>query len=102
MNSTITPVAVFPGTAGLLYVSPGASLIIGQPPGWFYELWDGPDNPAATPPFTHTVLKNGNEAMTADQWTAWAAGGSAASDAAYVVGCVATNLGLALTGSVTP
>ena len=121
MQTNITPVAVFPSTANVLYIR---SIALGTPPQYYYELQNVTEvektrevpNPAyvpesvdadgnAVPPqgeptitetYTEqvvTVLKNGNVNMTEDQWDNWAAG-PITEDEPYQLDAIATNLGL--------
>lgn len=84
MQSPITPVTVFPGTATQLYVGDNWSNCLGQAPQFYYELRseDG------------VTLKGGNAGMTVEQWQAWAVG---VNDEDYILECVASALGLTLT-----
>lgn len=105
MQSPITPVTIFPGTADTLALRTGP---LGPPPGYYYALQQStpgahhptvstPDQPDYVPAFddppTYATLKDGNVSMTMDQWSAWAAGGD---DDAYQLACIAANLGLTL------
>lgn len=121
MQTPITPVAVYPSTANVLYIR---SIALGTPPQYYYELQNVTEvektrdvpNPAyvpesvdadgnAVPPqgeptITETyteqvvvVLKNGNVNMTIDQWDNWAAGPETENEP-YQLDCIATNLGL--------
>jgi len=106
MQTNITPVAVYPSTANVLYIR---SIALGTPPQYFYEL----QNVVVVPPVAEqldpttgavliaaapeqtivTVLKNGNVSMTENQWDNWAAG-PITEDEPYQLDCIATNLGL--------
>lgn len=122
MQTSISPVAVFPATANTLYIR---SIGLGPPPSYYYELQDvqvvkktrevanpnyvpasvdadGNAMPArltwqtSTETYeetTVTVLKNGNVDMTETQWDDWAAGPSD-EDENYQLDCISTNLGL--------
>ena len=82
MQTKISPVAVFPGTANVLYIR---STGLGPPPSYYYELQqvDADGNV--------TVLKNGNVGMTEAQWKAWPAD---ADDDAVQLDAISANLGL--------
>lgn len=82
MQTNISPVAVFPGTANVLYIR---STGLGPPPSYYYELQtvDADGNV--------TVLKNGNIGMTEAQWKAWPAD---ADDDAVQLDAISANLGL--------
>jgi len=106
MQTNITPVAVYPSTANVLYIR---SIALGTPPQYFYEL----QNVVVVPPVAEqldpttgavliaaqdeqtivTVLKNGNVSMTEEQWDNWAAG-PITEDEPYQLDCISTNLGL--------
>jgi hypothetical protein len=105
MQTNISPVAVYPGTANTLLIR---SISLGPPPAYYYELQEVTvvaGTPAvgvegeegyvpATPDTTTTVmLKNGNVSMTIDQWDNWAAGPESEDDA-YQLDCISANLGL--------
>ena len=121
MQTSITPVSVYPSTANVLLIR---SITLGPPPAYYYELQavdvvtkerevanpayvpasvdaDGNDVPAQGEPtitetYTETttvVLKNGNVNMTIDQWDNWAAGPET-EDEPYQLDCIAANLGL--------
>ena len=121
MQTSISPVQVYPATANTLYIR---SIGLGPPPSYYYELQDvqvvektrevpnpayvpasvdadGNDVPAQGEPtvtetYTETtvaVLKNGNVNMTIDQWDNWAAGPETEDDA-YQLDCISANLGL--------
>ena len=82
MQTNISPVAVFPGTANVLYIR---STGLGPPPSYYYELQsvDADGNV--------TVLKNGNVGMTQAQWAAWPAD---ADDENVQLDAISANLGL--------
>jgi hypothetical protein len=106
MNTKIVPVAVYPSVANTLTIR---SITLGPPPSFFYEL----SNVVVVPPVAEqldpttgevivaaqpetqqvTVLKNGNVAMTEDQWDNWAAG-PASEDDEYQLDAISANLGL--------
>lgn len=106
MNTNIIPVSVYPSTANVLYIRP---VSFGPPPAYYYEL----QNVVVVPPVAEqidpttgevliaaqpetqqvTVLKNGNVAMTEDQWDNWAAG-PATGDDEYQLNAITSNLGL--------
>ena len=121
MQTSIVPVAVYPGEANTLYIR---SIALGTPPQYYYELQNAtevektrevpnPDYVPASidadgnvvpaqgePTITETyldpvvtMLKNGNVDMTVDQWDNWAAG-PITEDEPYQLDCIATNLGL--------
>ena len=105
MQTSITPVAVYPATANTLYIR---SIGLGPPPSYYYELQDVqvvPGSPAvgvdgeegyvpATPDTTTVVvLKNGNVNMTIEQWDAWPAGPETGDDD-YQLNAITANLGL--------
>lgn len=121
MQTSITPVAVYPSTANVLLIR---SITLGPPPSYYYELQnvtevektrevpnpayiaesvglDGTVYPAQGEPTitetyteqTVTVLKNGNVSMTEEQWDNWAAG-PITEDEPYQLDCIALNLGL--------
>ena len=121
MQTSISPVAVYPATANTLYIR---SIGLGPPPSYYYELQDvqvvektrevanpayvpasvdadGNDvtaqgEPTVTETYTEqvvTVLKNGNVSMTEDQWDNWAAG-PITEDEPYQLDCISANLGL--------
>jgi hypothetical protein len=106
MQTPITPVAVYPGTANTLYIR---SVTLGPPPSYYYELQavevvppvieqidpdDGSVIVAAQPEQTTVVvLKNGNVDMTVTQWDDWAAGPES-EDENYQLDCISLNLGL--------
>ena len=121
MQTSISPVQVYPATANTLYIR---SIGLGPPPSYYYELQDvqvvektrevanpayvpasvGADgndvpaqgNPTITESYTEevvTVLKNGNVNMTIDQWDNWAAGPET-EDEPYQLDCISANLGL--------
>ena len=121
MQTSISPVQVYPATANTLYIR---SIGLGPPPSYYYELQavdvvtktrevanpayvpesvdaDGnvvpaQGNPTITESYTEqvvTVLKNGNVDMTETQWDDWAAGPSD-EDENYQLDCISANLGL--------
>ena len=104
MNTSIQPVAVFPGTANTLTIR---SITLGPPPSYFYQL----ENVEIVPPVAEqldpttgavliaaqdeqtivTVLKNGNVDMTQAQWDGWS---ETVDDTEYQLDCISANLGL--------
>ena len=119
MQTSISPVQVYPATANTLYIR---SIGLGPPPSYYYELQDvqtvektrevpNPDyvpasvdadgndvpaqgEPTITETYTETtvvVLKNGNVDMTQAQWAAWPAD---ADDDEVQLDAIALNLGL--------
>ena len=106
MQTSISPVAVYPATANTLYIR---SIGLGPPPSYYYELQevtvvppipeqldptDGSVIVAAVPEQTNVVvLKNGNVDMTVDQWDAWPAGPETGDDD-YQLNDISANLGL--------
>lgn len=82
MQTNISPVAVFPGTANVLYIR---STGLGPPPSYYYELQEVDADGNVT------VLKNGNVNMTQAQWAAWPAD---ADDDAVQLDAISANLGL--------
>ena len=104
MQTAITPVAVYPSTANVLYIR---SITLGPPPSYYYEL----QNVVVVPPVAEqldpttgavliaaapeqtivTVLKNGNVSMTTAQWDGWS---ETVDDDQYQLDCIAANLGL--------
>jgi len=121
MQTSISPVQVYPATANTLYIR---SITLGPPPSYYYELQDVQSvvkqrevaNPAYVPesvdadgnavpafgtptitePYTEqvvTVLKNGNVSMTEEQWDNWQAG-PASGDDDYQLNAISANLGL--------
>lgn len=78
MQTSITPVAVYPATANTLVINP---ISFGPPVGYYYEL-KGSDG---------AVLKNGNVSMTEAQWNAWPVD---ADDDEYQLDAISDNLGL--------
>jgi len=119
MQTPITPVAVYPSTANVLYIR---SITLGPPPQYYYELQnvtevektrevpnpayiaesmglDGTVYPAQGEPTitetyteqTVTVLKNGNVDMTQAQWDGWS---ETVDDTEYQLDCISANLGL--------
>ena len=106
MKTAITSTPAFPAAATLLHLADNWQNTAAFAPQFYFELWDHDDQPAvydqATPPnlvtpaSPHTVVGNGNVAMTNAQWAAWAAGGTPTSDQAYILTCAAANLGLTM------
>ena len=119
MQTSISPVAVYPATANTLYIR---SIGLGPPPSYYYELQDvqtvektrevakpdyvpasvgvdGNDVPAqGEPTITETyeettvaVLKNGNVSMTQEQWDGWS---ETVNDDEYQLDSISANLGL--------
>jgi hypothetical protein len=88
MNTDITPVQVYPGTANSLYIRAGT---LGPPPAYYYQLQnvtvdaDGKE--------VVVVLKDGNIDMTEAQWDSWEAGPTS-EDEEYQLDCISANLGL--------
>lgn len=85
MQTFILPVAVFPGSANVLYIH---SITLGPPPSYYYELRSVDAQNAVT------VVKNGNVNMTPEQWNDWWAGLCPDGDTEYQLNCIAANLGL--------
>jgi len=119
MQTSITPVPVYPRMANTLYIR---SIGLGPPPSYYYELQnvtvtqktrevpnpayvpestdaDGnvvpaQGNPTITESYTEevvTMLKNGNVDMTQAQWAAWPAD---ADDDEVQLDAISLNLGL--------
>jgi hypothetical protein len=119
MQTSISPVQVYPATANTLMIR---SITLGPPPSYYYELQDvqtvvksrevpNPDyvpesvdadgnavpakgEPTMLEPYTEqvvSVLKNGNVNMTLDQWNAWPAD---ADDDEVQLDAISLNLGL--------
>ena len=119
MQTSISPVQVYPATANTLYIR---SIGLGPPPSYYYELQDvqvvvksrGVPNPAYVPKsvdadgndvpaqgeptvtetYTETtvvVLKNGNVSMTQEQWDGWS---ETVNDDEYQLDSISANLGL--------
>ena len=119
MQTSISPVQVYPTTANTLYIR---SIGLGPPPSYYYELQDVQvvektrevPNPAYVPASvdadgnvvpaqgeptvtetyketTVVVLKNGNVNMTIEQWDGWS---ETVNDDEYQLDCIALNLGL--------
>ena len=82
MQTNISPVAVFPGTANVLMIR---STGLGPPPSYYYELQEVDADGNVT------MLKNGNVGMTEAQWKAWPAD---ADDDAVQLDAISANLGL--------
>lgn len=78
LTTLITPVAVFPGEANTLAIR---SITLGPPPSYYFQLLSADG----------TVLKDGNVAMTQEQWAAWPAD---ADDDAVQLDAISANLGL--------
>ena len=85
MQTNISPVAVFPGTANVLLIR---STGLGPPPSYYYELQEVDADGNVT------VLKNGTVDMTPEQWNDWAAGLGPQGDTQYQLDCISANLGL--------
>ena len=89
MQTNISPVAVYPGTANVLYIR---STGLGPPPSYYYELqeilFDEQFNPSLR------TLKNGNVGMTPEQWNEWQAGMGPDGDTEYQLFAISENLGL--------
>lgn len=89
MQTNVIPVAVYPGTANVLYIR---STGLGPPPSYYYELqeilFDEQFNPSLR------TLKNGNVNMTQEQWNDWPAGLGTDGDTEYQLDCISANLGL--------
>ena len=89
MQTNISPVAVYPGTANVLMIR---STGLGPPPSYYYELqevlFDEQFNPSLR------TLKNGNVDMATAQWQAWPAGLGTDGDTEYQLDCISANLGL--------
>lgn len=104
MQTSIVPVAVYPGIATRFYLR---ALELGPPPNYYFELQSVVIVPPvaeqrdpttreilipATPETEQiTVLKNGNAMMTEEQWSAWPAD---ADDDEYQLNALTKNLGL--------
>jgi hypothetical protein len=104
MQTTISPVQVYPATANTLYIR---SITLGPPPSYYYELQevtvvppipeqldptDGSVIVAAVPEQTTVVvLKNGNVSMTQQQWDGWS---ETVNDDDYQLDTISANLGL--------
>ena len=103
MQTSISPVQVYPATANTLYIR---SIGLGPPPSYYYELQDvqvvagtpavgveGDEGYVPATPYTTTVvvLKNGNVSMTQAQWAAWPAD---ADDDEVQLNAISANLGL--------
>ena len=104
MQTSISPVQVYPTTANTLYIR---SIGLGPPPSYYYEL----QNVIVVPPVSEqldpttgavivaaqdehtivTVLKNGNVSMTQEQWDGWS---ETVNDDEYQLDCISANLGL--------
>jgi len=104
MQTSISPVQVYPATANTLYIR---SITLGPPPSYYYELQevtvvppipeqldptDGSVIVAAVPEQTTVVvLKNGNVSMTQQQWDGWS---ETVNDDDYQLDTISANLGL--------
>ena len=119
MQTNISPVTVYPGTANVLYVRAGN---LGPPPSYYYQLQNvtevektrevaNPDYvpesvdadgnavpPQGTPTITETyteqvvvILKDGNVGMTQEQWDGWS---DSVDDDDYQLTAIAANLNL--------
>ena len=116
MQTSISPVAVYPATANTLYIR---SIGLGPPPSYYYELQDvqvvpgtpaipgtteqrdpttneiivpaTPETPATPDTTTVVVLKNGNVSMTQEQWDGWS---ETVNDDEYQLDAISANLGL--------
>ena len=82
MQTNISPVQVWPGTANVLAIR---SITLGPPPQYYYELQSVDAEGVVT------VLKSGNVGMTEAQWKAWPAD---ADDENVQLDAIAANLGL--------
>jgi hypothetical protein len=89
MQTNISPVAVFPGTANVLDIR---SICLSPTPGYYYELQEILFDPEFNPSLR--TLKNGNVSMTQEQWNNWPAGLGPDGDSDYQLDCIAENLGL--------
>ena len=87
MQTNISPVTVYPGTANVLYVRAGN---LGPPPSYYYQLQNVTPGVDGNPD-TVVVLKDGNINMTQTQWAAWPAD---ADDDEYQLTAIAANLNL--------
>lgn len=104
MQTSISPVAVYPATANTLYIR---SIGLGPPPSYYYELQEvtvvpptieqrDPTTgdiivPATPESTTVVVLKNGNVSMTQEQWDGWS---ETVNDDEYQLDTISENLGL--------
>jgi len=119
MQTSISPVAVYPATANTLYIR---SIGLGPPPSYYYELQDvqvvektrevpnpayvpasvdadgnvvaAQGNPTITESYTEetvTMLKNGNVDMSLAQWDGWA---EDADDEEVQLNAISANLSL--------
>ena len=82
LTTLITPVTVYPATANQLAIR---SITLGPPPSYYFQLQ------AVDADGNVTVLKDGNVAMTQEQWAAWPAD---ADDDKVQLDAIAANLGL--------
>jgi hypothetical protein len=89
MQTNISPVAVYPGTANVLSIR---SITLGPPPQYYYELQEILFDPEFNPKLF--TLKNGNVSMTQEQWNEWPAGLGPDGDSEYQLDCITANLGL--------
>lgn len=118
MKSSISLITVWTasglGQANTLSVTPRGTVAVGLGVEFPYSLekvlddaivevpavlnQDGTVKTPAIParPATCTSLFSGTATMTDQQWKDWSAGGTPESDAAYILTCVAANLGLTL------
>jgi hypothetical protein len=110
MQTPIVPVAVFPSTANTLEIRGVGPVDDSGCPNYFWQLSDRqlvtpatpavpatddtPEVPAVDAVYANTPLTAGNKAMTAEQWSAWPSDGTPATDEAYQLACLVTNLGL--------
>jgi hypothetical protein len=110
MQTPIVPVAVFPSTANTLEIRGVGPVNDSGCPNYFWQLSDRqlvtpatpaipatddtPEVPAVEAVYASTPLTAGNKAMTAAQWNAWPSEGTPATDEAYQLACLVTNLGL--------
>ena len=101
MQTPITPVAVYPGTANTLTLHGVGPVDDSGRPNYFWELSDRTETAPAVPAtdtapeipavFSVVARLSGNAAMTVDQWNAW---GRAAQDEEYQLNALADVLGL--------
>ena len=78
LTTPIIPVAVWPSEANTLAIR---SITLGPPPSYYFQLLSSDG----------TVLKDGNVAMTQEQWAAWPAD---ADDDKVQLDAISANLGL--------
>ena len=104
MQTSISPVQVYPATANTLYIR---SIGLGPPPSYYYELQEVTVSPAIAEQINPTdgsiivaavpeqttvvVLKNGNVSMTQQQWDGWS---ETVNDDEYQLDSISANLGL--------